>query len=143
MQIIQKIIHLWSRKSISVTNDSLSTFNAKAYASVIKQAADNKSSSVVILDSSIDSFVCCTILAVALDAGYASNVVEVPSSTSPFTVKRTAFSNKGFSNTVIHTDNKIIGVAKNSYGVSRKSVSATTEDFSQLHCRFRSNSQNQ
>jgi electron transfer flavoprotein alpha subunit len=118
-----------AEKVLSVTNDSLSTFNAKAYASVIKQAADNQNSSVVILDSSIDTLYAAPILAVALDAGYASNVVTLPSSTSPFTVKRKAFSNKGFSNTVISTDNKIIGVAKNSYGVHENPVSGTTEVF--------------
>ena len=69
------------------------------------------------------------ILAVALDAGYASNVVALPSSTSPFTVKRKAFSNKAFSNTVISTDKKVIGVAKNSYGVHENPVSGTTEAF--------------
>ena len=69
------------------------------------------------------------ILAVSLDAGYASNVVELPSSTNPFTVKRKAFSNKGFSNTVISSDKKIIGVAKNSYGVHENPVSGTTETF--------------
>ena len=118
-----------AEKVLSVTNDSLSTFNAKAYASVIKQAADNQNSSVVILDSSIDTLYAAPILAVALDAGYASNVVTLPSSTSPFTVKRKAFSNKGFSNTVISTDNKIIGVAKNSYGVHENPVAGTTEVF--------------
>ena len=118
-----------AEKVLSVTNDSLSTFNAKAYASVIKQAADNQNSSEVILDSSIDTLYAAPILAVALDAGYASNVVTLPSSTSPFTVKRKAFSNKGFSNTVISTDNKIIGVAKNSYGVHENPVAGTTEVF--------------
>ena len=94
-----------AEKVVSVKNDSLSIFNAKEYASVLKQVA------------------------VALDAGYASNVVALPSSTSPFTVKRKAFSNKGFSNTVISTDKKIIGLAKNSYGVHENAVSGTTETF--------------
>jgi electron transfer flavoprotein alpha subunit len=116
-------------KVLAVTNDALSTFNAKAYASVIKQVADAQSSTVVILDSSIDTLHMAPILAVALDAGYASNVVALPSSTSPFTVKRKAFSNKAFSNTVIATDNKVIGVAQNSYGVFENPVTGTTESF--------------
>ncbi|MGK0412191.1 MAG: electron transfer flavoprotein alpha subunit [Polaribacter sp.] len=116
-------------KVLAVTNDALSTFNAKAYASVIKQVADAQSSTVVILDSSIDTLHMAPILAVALDAGYASNVVALPSSTSPFTVKRKAFSNKAFSNTVIATDYKVIGVAQNSYGVFENPVTGTTESF--------------
>ncbi|CAN0372030.1 unnamed protein product, partial [Ectocarpus sp. 4 AP-2014] len=118
-----------AEKVIAVSNDALATFNAKSYASVIKQVAEAEGSSVVILDSSIDTLYAAPILAVALDAGYASNVVALPSSTSPFTVKRKAFSNKGFSNTVISTENKIIGVAKNSYGVFENPVDGTTETF--------------
>ena len=118
-----------AEKVLSVTSDELSTFNAKKYASVIEQAASSVGASVVVLDSSIDTLHTAPLLAVALDAGYASNVVELPSSTAPFTVKRKAFSNKGFSNTVIATDNKIIGVAKNSYGVHENAVSGSTESF--------------
>jgi electron transfer flavoprotein alpha subunit len=118
-----------AEKVISVTNEALSTFNAKAYASVINQVADAQSSSVVILDSSIDTLHLAPILAVALDAGYASNVVALPTSVSPFTVKRKAFSNKAFSNTLITTDKKVIGVAQNSYGVFENPVTGTTESF--------------
>jgi electron transfer flavoprotein alpha subunit len=118
-----------AEKVLSVTSDELSTFNAKKYASAIEQAASSVGASVVVLDSSIDTLHTAPLLAVALDAGYASNVVELPSSTAPFTVKRKAFSNKGFSNTVIATDNKIIGVAKNSYGVHENAVSGSTESF--------------
>lgn len=118
-----------AEKVLSVTNEALNTFNAKQYASVIEQAASSTGASVVVLDSSIDTLSAAPLLAVALNAGYASNVVELPSSTVPFTIKRKAFSNKGFSNTVIATDNKIIGVAKNSYGVYENAVSGSTESF--------------
>ena len=118
-----------AEKVISVSNDALATFNAKAYTSVIKQVADAQGSSVVIIDSSIDGLFIAPMVAVALDAGYASNVVDLPSATSPFTVKRKAFSNKAFSNTVISTDKKVIGVAKNSYGVHENAVAGTTESF--------------
>ncbi|MHB0755203.1 electron transfer flavoprotein subunit alpha/FixB family protein [Polaribacter sp. M15] len=118
-----------AEKVVAVSNEILKTFNAKQYASVIQQVAEAQGSDTVILDSSIDTLHVAPILAVALDAGYASNVVALPSSTSPFTVKRKAFSNKGFSNTVITTANKIIGVAKNSYGVFENTVAGTTENF--------------
>ena len=62
---------------------------------------------VVIVSSSADSKYLAPILAVGLEAGYASNVVEAPSSTSPFTVKRTAFTNKAFNMTTIRYRCKI------------------------------------
>ena len=118
-----------AEKVISISNDDLKIFNAKKYAAVLEQVATKENSSVIVIDSSIDVLYMAPILAVSLDAGYASNVVELPSSTNPFTVKRKAFSNKGFSNTVISSDKKIIGVAKNSYGVHENPVSGTTETF--------------
>jgi electron transfer flavoprotein alpha subunit len=118
-----------AEKVISVSNDSLATFNAKAYASVVKQVADAQGSSIVIFDSSIDGLFVAPMMAVALDAGYASNVVALPSSMNPFTVKRKAFSSKAFSNTIISTDKKVIGVSKNSYGIHENPVSGVTETF--------------
>ena len=118
-----------AEKVITVANDALNTFNAKAYASVVQQVAAAQNAAVVILDSSIDGLYLAPILAVSLEAGYASNVVALPSSTSPFTVKRKAFSSKAFSHTVIAADTKIIGLAKNSYGVHENPVSGTTESF--------------
>ena len=115
-------------KVIEVKND-LASFNAKAYASVIKQVAESKSASTVIIDSSIDGFTVAPLVAVALEAGYASNVVALPSSVSPFVVKRKAFSNKGFNNTEISTEKKVVGVAKNSYGAHENAVSGSIESF--------------
>jgi electron transfer flavoprotein alpha subunit len=126
---VEELYTYGAEKVISVSNDSLSTFNAKSYSSVIKQVADTQKSSVVILDSSINGLHIAPMIAVALEAGYASNVVAIPSSTSPFTVKRQAFSNKAFSNTVISTEKKVIGVAKNSYGIHENHVNGSIESF--------------
>jgi electron transfer flavoprotein alpha subunit len=118
-----------AEKVITVANDSFTIFNARAYASVINQVAAAQGSSVVILDSSIDGLFVAPMVAVALNAGYASNVVALPISTNPFTVKRKAFSSKAFSNTVISSEKKVIGVAKNAYGIHENPVSGTTESF--------------
>ncbi|WP_299005853.1 electron transfer flavoprotein subunit alpha/FixB family protein [uncultured Tenacibaculum sp.] len=117
-----------TEKVVEVKND-LSSFNAKAYASIIKQVAEAKGANTVIIDSSVDGLTVGPLVAVALEAGYASNAVALPSSTSPFVVKRKAFSNKGFNNTEISTEKKVIGVAKNSYGAHENAVSGSAESF--------------
>ena len=117
-------------KVLNVTNSQLENFNANAYANVIKQAAEKENAKVVIVSSSINSKYLAPLLAVGLDAGYASNVVAVPTNTSPFTVKRTAFTNKAFEMCQINTDVKLIGVSKNAYGVFENPASATSEEFS-------------
>lgn len=117
-------------KVLNVSNDKLNDFNAKAYADVIKQAAEKESSKVVVLSSTTDSKYFSPIVAVNLNAGFASNVVALPESTNPFQVKRTAFSNKAFNVTEISTDVKVIGLAKNSFGLVEDSVSLSEEAFS-------------
>ena len=105
-------------------------FDAQVYANTLKQAAQKENAQVVVLSSSADSKYLAPLVAAQLDAGLASNVVEAPASTSPFTVKRTAFSNKAFGMTKINTEVKVIGVSKNAFGLVESSGSATSESFS-------------
>lgn len=117
-------------KVLKVNDEKLSKFTAKAYADVIKQAAQKENTKVILLSSTTDSLYLAPLVAVSLNAGYASNVVGLPVSTSPFQVKRNAFSNKAFNITEITTDVKVLGLAKNSYGVFENASSLTQEDFS-------------
>lgn len=117
-------------KVLKVSNDKLSAFSAKAYADVIKQAAQKESAKVVLLSSTTDSLYIAPLVAVGLEAGFASNVIGLPVSVAPFQVKRNAFSNKAFTVTQIDTDVKVLSLAKNSYGLVEISGSATAEDFS-------------
>jgi electron transfer flavoprotein alpha subunit len=117
-------------KVLKVSNDKLSPFNAKAFADVIKQAAQKEGAKVIVLSSTTDSIYLAPLVAVGLEAGYTSNVVGLPLSTSPFQVKRNAFSNKAFNITEISTDVKVLGLAKNSYGLVESTSTLSTEDFS-------------
>lgn len=117
-------------KVLKVTNDQLSKFNAKAYADVVRQAAQKESAKIIIVSSTTDSLYLAPLVAVPLEAGYASNVVALPVSTQPFQVKRNAFSSKGFAVTEIESDVKIIALAKNSFGLKESAAAATVEDFS-------------
>ena len=116
-------------KVLKVSNDKLNNFNAKAYADVVKQAAQKEGSKVIVLSSTTDSLYLAPLVAVGLEAGFASNVVGLPVSTSPFQVKRNAFSNKAFNITEISTDVKVICLAKNSFGLVENTSSLTEEDF--------------
>jgi len=116
-------------KVLKVTSDNLSVFSAKAYADVIKQAAQKESAKLVILSSTTDSIYLAPFVAVSLEAGFASNVVGLPVSTSPFQVRRSAFSNKAFNITEISSEIKIIGLAKNSYGIFENASNLSEEDF--------------
>ncbi len=116
-------------KVLKVNNDTLVGFSAKAYADVIQQAAQKENAKLILLSSTTDSIYLAPLVAVSLEAGFVSNVVGLPLNTAPFQVKRTAFSNKAFNTTEIETDIKILGLAKNSYGIFENSSTLTEEDF--------------
>lgn len=116
-------------KVLKVSSDKLNTFNAKAYADVIKQAAQKEGAKVVVLSSSTDSLYAAPAVAIGLNAGFASNVIALPESTTPFVVKRTGFSNKAFNFTEISSDVKVIALGKNSFGLVETSGAAAAEDF--------------
>lgn len=116
-------------KVLKVSDSKLDKFNAKAYANVVKQAAEKEGAKVVILSSSNNGLYMAPIVAVSMNAGYASNVVALPESIAPFQVKRNAFSNKAFMVTELSSDVKVLGLAKNSFGLVEASGAATAEDF--------------
>ena len=116
-------------KVLKISNPELESFNAKGYAEVIKQAAEKENTKVVVVSSSADSKYLAPLLAVGLNAGYASNVITAPINTVPFTVKRPAFTNKAFETITINTDVKMVGVSNNSFGLVENTGNASVEDF--------------
>jgi len=117
-------------KVIKISNSELSSFNAEAYAEAISETANKENSSIVILSSSANSKYLAPLLAIHLEAGFVPNVIELPLNTEPFTVKSNVFSNKAFAHSEINTSKKIIGLAKNSYGLVENETSVSEEDFS-------------
>ncbi|MES2812556.1 MAG: electron transfer flavoprotein subunit alpha/FixB family protein [Bacteroidota bacterium] len=117
-------------KVLKVTNDKLANFTAKAYADAVKQAAEKESAKLILLSSSTDSLYLAPLVSVALNAGFASNVVGLPVNMDPFQVKRNAFSNKAFNITEIASDVKVLCLGKNSYGIFENAGAAAAEDFS-------------
>ncbi len=118
------------QKVLNISNESLNSFKAKTYTTIITEAAKQENSDVVILSSSANSKYISGLLAGQLKAAIASNVVKLPVSTSPLTVERTAFTNKAFQQTVLNTDIKIISVSSNAYGIIENEVTAEVVDFS-------------
>ena len=102
-------------KIINITNSLLDNFDAKVYSDVISQVAISYSSTHIILNGSADSKYLAPILSIKLDAGYLGNVIELPSTLNPFTVKQTSYSNKSFCDTSILSEKKIISIQNNSF----------------------------
>ena len=55
-------------------------------------------------------------------------MIGLPSDLAPFTIKRTAFTNKAFSDSSINSEKIVIGLSNNSFGLIENSVETEIED---------------
>ena len=114
---------------LKVSDESLNEFNASIYADVIVQAVSKTESNTIVLSSSLDSKYLAPILSAKIEAAYINNVISLPTSLNPLTLKRTAFTNKAFSDTSSKSEKVIIGLSNNSFGLIENSVSLQEEVF--------------
>jgi len=117
-------------KTLDVKNDKLNEFNAEVYANVVAQAAKKVDAKIVVVSQSANACFMAPMLAVELEAGYASNVVDVPATSEGFTIKRTAFTNKAFNHTDISSDIKLVGLSTNAFGAEKQESDVDSEEFS-------------
>ena len=96
-------------------NLKLSTnhFEAHAYATALAEIATKEDAKIILISSSADAKYMGGILAGKLQAGYVTNIVGLPVSNDPLTVKRSVFSNKAFANTILPSAINIIGLSNN------------------------------
>ena len=116
-------------KVLKISDDSLNEFNASTYAEIITQAVNKTGANTIVVSSSLDSKYLAPILSANTESAYINNVISLPSNLDPFTVKRTAFTNKAFSDTSSNSKNVIVGLSNNSFGLIENSISIDEEIF--------------
>ena len=116
-------------KIFNITNDSLKDFTSRSYSNALQQVIKAENTSILILSSSADSKYLGAHLAGFTDGSFISNVVGIPDSLDPFIVKRSCFTNKGFSSTELTGDIKIISISANSFGLIENNGDGKIEDF--------------
>lgn len=101
----QKVLH---------ANDSkLDQPALQAYASVIAKAMQDENADVLVLANSSLGTPAAAKVAIKLNASFASNVVELPNTSSGFVVKRSIYTGKAFANIELKSPKKIIAIKKN------------------------------
>ena len=116
-------------KVLKISDDSLNEFNASTYADIITQAVNKTGANTIVVSSSLDSKYLAPILSANFEAAYINNVINLPSNLDPFTVKRTAFTNKAFSDTSSNSEKVIVGLSNNSFGLIENLISMDEEIF--------------
>jgi electron transfer flavoprotein alpha subunit len=115
---------------LMVKDEKLVNLNPQAYASAIAEASKKENAQVVIISNTYTGRAIAARVAVKLNGGLVSGAIALPSSTSPFTVRKKCFSGKGITDVVINSDIKIIAITPNSYKVTAGEGAATVEEFS-------------
>ena len=120
---------------VNVTGGFSETFSAKKFAAAIAQVASEKEANLVVISSSANSKYLAPLLAVKLTAAYTSNVVALPSSTEPLTLKRSCYTSKAFSTVTLNQPINIIGLSSNAFGIietqsTPEQTSMTTDEIS-------------
>ena len=116
-------------KVLNISSDNLKDFNAFLYADVIKQAFEKEDSSIVIISSSSNTKYLGSILSVKINAGYITNVIDIPKEFNPITVKRNSFTNKAFEYAKVNSKNSLLAISKNSHGITENKTTAQIENF--------------
>ena len=113
---------------ISITNESLNTFTAERYASLLSAAFEKSGSQYLVISSSADSKYIGGMIAAQSGSSFIPNVIALPEKIEGKTAfKRTVFTNKGFAYTSSKSDRCIIGLSKNSFGVHLSDVAPKVE----------------
>ena len=100
-------------KVLHASDERLNAGVIQAHSSAVAQAFNSVGASTLILAKSSLGDAVAARLAIKLDAGLVSNVVELPRLEGGFVVKRSIYTGKAFADTTITTTKKILAIKKN------------------------------
>jgi electron transfer flavoprotein alpha subunit len=111
-------------KVVKITDDSLKSFDPTTYAKAI---AKNIDAEIIILSHTNNGGSIAPLLAIETKASLITNALELPTNTTPLTVKRKAFSSKGIMQVEGGQGTKILTILQGSFGVKENPVSGSEE----------------
>lgn len=114
-------------KLVSVTDPKLHTFVAQAYTHAIYQVATAENAKVLLFNNNYTGRSLAPRLSVKLNAGTATGVVKLPSSFSPFVVRKSIYTGKAFADVEITSDVKILTLNQNSFEIRENATGAKVE----------------
>ena len=107
---------------------SINTFNAKQFASIISETASGVNADVIVVSGTANGKNLAPLLSIKYNAALISNAIALPSSVEPLTVKRSAFSTKGYVNYASDAEHTIISIIPNAIGLIGEATSGSVEN---------------
>ena len=120
-------------KLYNILDNKLKVFEVNAYSNNLCNLFNELKSEIVIVTSSLNSRYLGPILASKLDAAYMSNVVSLPTSYSPISVKRSCFTNKAFNETSTKKSAVVLSLSSNSYGLHENKSNLVLEEINGIN----------
>ena len=108
--------------NINTAEDSF--FNVDRYSASLVPIIEKEEASIVVVSATADGRYLGPILSVGAQAAYFSNVVALPSSYAPLTVKRSCFTNKAFNESVSNQSKAVICLSSNAFGLKEQTSNA-------------------
>ncbi len=116
-------------KVLHATDERLNAGVIQAHASAVAQAFNSVGATTLVLAKSSLGDAVAARLAIKLNAGLVSNVVELPRLEGGFVVKRSIYTGKAFADTTITTTKKILAIKKNAVDQKVDGAKAQVEAF--------------
>lgn len=116
-------------KVLHAADERLNAGVIQAHAAVVAQAFTTVGAQTLVLAKSSLGDAVAARLAIKLNAGLVSNVVELPKTDGGYVVKRSIYTGKAFAETNVTTENKILAVKKNAVDLKTDGANATVESF--------------
>ena len=115
-------------KLYNISDDKLKVFEVNIYSNNLSNLFNELEPEIIVITSSANSRYLGPILASKIDAAYMSNVASLPISYSPFSVKRSCFTNKAFNETSTKKSTVILSLSNNSYGLHENKSNLILEE---------------
>jgi len=115
-------------KLYNISDDKLKVFEVNIYSNNLSNLFNELEPEIIVITSSANSRYLGPILASKIDAAYMSNVASLPISYSPFSVKRSCFTNKAFNETSTKKSTVVLSLSNNSYGLHENKSNLILEE---------------
>ena len=119
-----------ANKVLTITDETLNTFNNQSYANAIVAASNHVNAETVVISNTNNGKAIAPIIAAKREAALITNAIELPSTLNPFTLKRKAFSSKAYALYSTDSNQKVISITPNAIGIHQSQVDTYVESFS-------------
>ena len=110
---LQSIGKYGAAKVLHAADAKLDQHVIQVYSSVLAKAMQDENADVLVLANSSLGTPVAAKIAIKMNASFASNVTELPNTSSGFVVKRSIYTGKAFANVELKNAKKIIAIRKN------------------------------